>query len=246
MRVVVATVFFISIVSICDASENLNVLFSNRRNTYEFGNPYRDISYGYFYDYTTFGRSTYSQTGRINDGTVSIPVFYNSAGKTVEQLFGSQDQIYKLRIKQTYRYSEGVKEDAWVFEFKARYEYEGLKNFKLSFYDESTEDFIVSFEKHFSSDVLYSGIYESRWPRNMVYDKTGFDTLVSKMKITGNRVKFFLEFIDAPEAQEITSNIPETTLSSSLVGSTSAPVYSSSSTPVYTSSSVPSSVSKHG
>ena len=38
MRVVVAIVFFISMVSICDASENLNVLFSNRRNTYEFGN----------------------------------------------------------------------------------------------------------------------------------------------------------------------------------------------------------------
>ena len=240
MRAIVAIVFLISLVSICDATDNINVLYPNRREEYTWGNPIRTISYSYFYDSSTFGRNPYSQTGSINDGTVSIPVFYNSAGKTVQQLFGSDDQIYKLGIVQTYRSTEGRKDDAWVFEFKARFQYEGFKNFKLSFYDETTEDFIVSFEKHFSD--ISNGVYECRWPRDMVSDKTGFDALVSKLKIR-ETVKFFLEFIDAPEVQETTSNIPETTMTSSLVGSTTVSTSASSSEPVSTSSSVPVSTS---
>ncbi len=239
IAIAIAIIIIISLVSICDATENLNRLFPNRRSQYTWGNPYRTISFSYFYDYATFGRNANSQTGNINGGTVSIPFFYNSADRTVEQLFGSDNQIYKLGILQTYLTTEGKKDDAWVFEFKARLEYEGFKHFRLSFYDDTTENFIVSFEKHFSSEVGLNDVYECRWPRDVVSDKSGFDNLVSKLKIREN-VEFFLEFLDAPE-------VLETTITSTFTSfTTSSPEPASTSSVEPVSTSVSSSVSVSG
>ena len=151
--------------------------------------------WGYFWDDPNLGGDNYQQTGSINGANGYVTSFNNNAGKSVQELFGRTDNVDRFCFMQNYFTRNGMRQEDWVFQFKAVLMFQGFQEYDLHFYENIPEEsHIVTFERRgIPSSVRIGERNQKSWSRSDFQDPSGFDSLVSKLT-NGISVKFYLEF----------------------------------------------------